>query len=197
MKTVLTTMRAVALGLGVVLLAVLTIWFNDSRVAEEGELLTHLSVLLLGMISIAALFRGAWSFGLERRLWLLISGAFIYLALDDYLRIHERIDKRIHKIFQIQETKFTDMLDGVIVLLYGVAAFALVAVFRHIMRQYPGLFGYLGIAFLFLAFMILRDLTENLFFDNKFVEEASKVLSEYFFLLAFVMPTRRDGALLN
>ena len=197
MKTVLTTMRAVALGLGVVLLAVLTIWFNDSRVAEEGELLTHLSVLLLGMISIAALFRGAWSFGSERRLWLLISGAFIYLALDDYLLIHERIDKRIHKIFQIQETEFTDILDGVIVLLYGVAAFALVAVFRHIMRQYPDLFGYLGIAFLFLAFMILLDLTEDLFFDNKFVEEASKVLSEYFFLLAFVMPARRDRALLN
>ena len=63
MKTVLTTMRAVTLGLEAVLLAVLTIWFNDRQVAREGALLTHLSVLLLGMISIAALFRGAWSFG--------------------------------------------------------------------------------------------------------------------------------------
>ena len=188
---------AVTLGLGMVVLAVLTIWFNDRQVAREGELLTHLSVLLLGMISIAALFRGAWSFGWERRLWLLISSAFIYLALDDYLLIHEQIDKRIHKIFQIQETVFTDMLDGVIVLLYGVAAFALVAVFRHIMRQYPGSFTYLGIAFSLLFLMILLDLVEDVFFKNPYLEESCKVLSEYFFLLAFVMPARRDGALLN
>ena len=183
--------------MGVVVLAVLTIWFNDKEIAGEGQLLSHLSVLLLGLVSSAALFRGTCSYGWERRLWLLISGAFIYLALDEYLLIHERCDKRIHKILGIQETTLTDALDGVIVLLYGVAAIAVVVIFRHILRQYPGSLTYLGIAFSFLFLMIFLDLVEHVLFDNPYLEESCKVLSEYLFLLAVVMPERRDSPLLN
>ena len=188
--------KPVTLALGVVVLSLLTIWFDDKDIAEEGELLTDLSVLLLGMVSLAALFRAAGSETWERRLWFLVSGAFVFLALDDYLLIHERIDKRIHKIFQIRETQFTDALDSVIVLLYGVAAIAVVAVFRHFLKQYPGSFAYLGVAFFFLLSTIVLDLVYiDVPINNAYLEESCKVLSEYFFLLAFVMPARRNRPL--
>ena len=189
-------MKLVTLVLGAVVLAVLTIWFDDKSIASEGELLTDISILLLGMISLAALLRAAGSVSWERRFWLLISGAFIYLALDDYFLIHERIDKRIHKIFQIRETGLSDALDGVIVLLYGVAAIAVVAVFRHSLQQYPGSFTYLGIAFVFLLLTIVLDLFHiDVSIDSGYLEESCRVLSEYFFLLAFVMPARRSRLL--
>ncbi len=191
-------MKIVTLVLGAVVLTVLTIWFNDNSITSEREVLTYISILLLGMVSLAALLRAAGSVGRERRLWLSISSAFVYLALDDYLLIHERIGNRIHKIFQIRETELTDALDDVIVLLYGVAAITVVAAFWHFLKQYPGSFMYLGLAFFFLLSTIVLDLLHtDLSIDNAYFEESSKVLSEYCFLLAFVMPARLNRRLLN
>ena len=190
-------MKLVTLVLGAVVLAILASRFEDIRIASEGKLLTKLSIVLLGLSSIATLLRSIESVGWEKRLWLLISGAFIYLALDDSLLIHERIDKRIHKIFQIQETKLSDALDGVIVLLYGVASIVVIVVFRHVLKEYPGSFTYLGIAFFFLFAMIGLDLLEDVLHYNAYYEESCKVVSDYFFLLAFVMPSRKPDPLLN
>ena len=190
-------MKLVTLVLGAVVLAILASRFEDIRIASEGKLLTKLSIVLLGLSSIATLLRSIESVGWEKRLWLLISGAFIYLALDDSLLIHERIDKRIHKIFQIQETKLSDALDGVIVLLYGLAAIVVIVVFRHVLKEYPGSFTYLGIAFFFLFAMIGLDLLEDVLHYNAYHEESCKVVSDYFFLLAFVMPSRKPDPLLN
>ncbi len=72
------------------------------------------------------------------------------------------------------------------------------AVFRRFLRQYPGSFTYLGIAFVLLISTIVLDLIHiDVPVNNAYLEESCKVLSEYFFLLAFVMPGRRNRPLLH
>lgn len=52
-------------------------------------------------------------------LWKVLGYTFVFLAFDDWLRIHETADRLIHRIFGIHETEFTDHLDDLIVGLYG------------------------------------------------------------------------------
>ena len=184
---------AVVLGVGLAVLGILAVWFNDDSVAGEGDLLTYVSVVLLLLVSAAALghvFRvGGW----ERWLWVLIGGGFIYLTLDEYYLFHERLDWWMHRTFDIKETDLSDELDGAIVLLYGVIALGVIVMFRNIMRRYRGSLTLLAVAFTFLLLMIIVDLLHtDFYFDTRYFEESCKVLSEYFFLLAFVVPYGRS-----
>ena len=57
---------------------------------------------------------------LEWLVWLVLALGFAFLALDDKLMIHERIDQAIHSWLQLKETKFSDGVDDVIVGMYGI-----------------------------------------------------------------------------
>ena len=106
---------------------------------------------------------------------------------DEYFQFHERIDKQIHLIMDIQETAITDQLDGAIVLLYFILAIGVVIVYWKVIKRYQISLKLLVAAFIFLFLMIVLDLLHtDFYFDNGYFEEASKLISEYFFLLAFV-----------
>ena len=49
------------------------------------------------------------------RVWGLIAGGFVFLAVDEALQIHERLDFVIHKALNIRETALTDRLDDAII----------------------------------------------------------------------------------
>jgi hypothetical protein len=58
-------------------------------------------------------------------LWRILSWTFYFLAIDEILKVHEHLDRSIHKIFKIKETTFTDHLDDVIVIFYGMVVVAI------------------------------------------------------------------------
>jgi hypothetical protein len=95
----------------IIAIACVSLWIFQMR-AGEGE--TRLPRGLAGRADVAAASRAGY------RLWLLASVGFLWLACDEALAIHEWIDHRIHHVLSLRESPWTDRLDDLIVLSYGV-----------------------------------------------------------------------------
>lgn len=119
---------------------------------DEGRISTYLSC---GQLLLTAFF--AWRTLLVRRrqipwsgwrtpwvVWFFVAAGFVYLALDDALRFHERIDHLIHKIFHLHETGLSDRIDDLIIPLYGVMGLAVLYVYRRELLSLRKIFPYLG-----------------------------------------------------
>ncbi|MGH1428568.1 MAG: hypothetical protein ACRBEE_11565 [Arenicella sp.] len=134
-------------------------------------------------------------------IWLLISMGFLFLAFDESLKIHERIDRLIHYVFNIQETGLTDRIDDLLVGLYGLIGLVVLFVYRNEMKACKAQFSLFVIGFVFLFVMVGLDVMTNrkdivlFFFEENmaavlhrwlsFAEDAMKLLSEAFFILGF------------
>jgi hypothetical protein len=103
----------------------------------------------------------AWMFFGPWRIWAFISLGFLFLAFDELWSIHERIDQKIHAIFSLEETAFTDRIDDFIVLFYGVIGAILIYAHLGEFRSLTSLRKYLGIGFVLLFLMILVDAGTN------------------------------------
>lgn len=120
---------------------------------DEGKLGTWASCLLL--LAVAAVAFGTWrarrdalgsGFG-PALLWLLIAGAFVYLALDDGFRWHEKIDRFVHRdVFDVPATAVTERLDDLLIGLFGLAGLGVLYWFRDELRRVPGLVAVLALA---------------------------------------------------
>ena len=93
---------------------------------DEGQLGTHISVLILLLTGLTALaiYRGrggaeALPLFDNRRIWQICGIGFIFLSLDDAFRIHENLDKLIHLVAGLEETGLSDRIDDVLILFYG------------------------------------------------------------------------------
>lgn len=95
--------------------------------------------------------------------WLLVSIGFIFLAFDEVVQIHEKIDYQIiHKrIFSMQETELTDRLDDVIVGGYGVVGVWILYWYRKELRHYRAVIPRLTLGLVLFFFMILFDMASN------------------------------------
>lgn len=95
---------------------------------EEGEPLTWFSAFQLFAIALVCgrvlairkpeklyLFWKSRGF-----IWLLLSLGFVFLAGDELLQFHENLDGFIHDAINLKQTNFTDRLDDLIILLYGI-----------------------------------------------------------------------------
>ena len=134
-------------------------------------------------------------------IWLLISMGFLFLALDELLKIHERTDRLIHYIFSIQETGVTDRIDDLLIGLYGLIGLIVIFIFRAEMKACKARVSLFFIGFSLLFLMVLLDVITNredvvlLFFETdfatalhswlSFAEDSVKLLSEAFFILGF------------
>lgn len=131
---------------------------------------------------------------------------FLFLWFDDFLSIHENIDKFIHLILRIKETALTDHIDDFIILAYGIIAAFFIKDFIREFRRHPYMMRFIfsGL-FLFFTMFCLDFLTNNietfsyfLFKDFllddaihiqnifKMLEESFELLGEAYFLSAFV-----------
>lgn len=137
------------------------------------------------------------------RVWKVLGYTFIFLGFDDWLRIHETLDHTIHKIFRIKETNFTDHLDDVIVILYGVAvALILLRNVRYLLQFLPATKYFIPAAIFSAIHAVLdfiisskpwiktfvpdpQDL-ENVIIYSECVEEAFKLYAEVFIVSAIV-----------
>jgi hypothetical protein len=168
------------------------------------------SVILLGLIAATCVRIYLWRrapgeplLGGLSRIWLLMAAGFIYLALDEALSLHERLDIFIHHVFAIEETGITDRLDDVIVLFFGIVGAVVMFFHRREFRLLNGFRRLLVPGFVFLVLMVAFDTLNNgssvlgpigarwpflapAFEKLHVAEEWSKLAAETLFLLCFL-----------
>lgn len=93
--------------------------------------------------------------------WLIICIGLFYLALDDLIGIHEQLDLWIHDIFKLEETKFSDLIDDLIVGVYLCVSLIYIASKWQIIKLYQYSFVFFKIGFIFSAVMIFLDVISN------------------------------------
>jgi hypothetical protein len=140
--------------------------------------------------------------------WVFIAAGFVFLAADDAFEIHERLDRIIHMAFHIRETAWTDRLDDAIIAMYGFIGVAVLWIFRTEILFFRQMWRPLGVGFVCLCASIICDAVSN---DESFLvwlwgnataarrlnswfavgDGAFTLLAEGFFLVAFILPTKR------
>ena len=186
-------LKTVAFTVGLLLLIYLIKNRNLAEVASEDGLLTTISIVLLSSTGILCLVR---AMGIKYYQWLfwLSAVGLIFMAFDDALRLHEGMDKAIHAGLDIDESPISDKLDALIVILYFIAGLIMLYCARGLIWQYPMSIAMFFIAGVFAVVMLTFDImtigwTFNVLgitMDTRFTEDAAKVISEYFVLLAVV-----------
>ncbi|MBD3425881.1 MAG: hypothetical protein GF409_01465 [Candidatus Omnitrophica bacterium] len=124
----------------------------------EGALATYISFIQLALISVLCWF----VFRIKRTaIWIVICAGFAFLALDEVIMIHEKIDMFIHWLFRMEETALTDRIDDLVILAY--AAVGLGVLYRYRKEFYslkkaaPALIA--GV--LFMGIMVAGDIISN------------------------------------
>ena len=92
-----------------------------------------------------------------RVIWLFLGYSFAYLALDELLQIHENIDKFIHYVSGMEETGWSDRIDDLILLIYGVVGLVVLFIYRAEILTAPHLLRFLRLAFLFAVVSLVVD----------------------------------------
>ncbi|MGB6298870.1 MAG: hypothetical protein WBF90_22195 [Rivularia sp. (in: cyanobacteria)] len=134
-------------------------------------------------------------------LWAIISFGFLFLGLDEILKIHENVDFFIHDFFQIQETANTDRIDSLIVLIYALFGVGILYWAKSELSKFSQAFPLFGLAISLTFAMIFLDLLTDTtdFFDwlitndsisyivyrsLGILEECCKIFAEGMFIIA-------------
>lgn len=134
-------------------------------------------------------------------LWALIACGFVFLAIDELLKLHERTDKAIHFLFNLRETALTDRIDDAIIGLYGLIGLGVLWYYRAEFKLFRPAIPYFVGGFILLFAMVAVDLFANAkdiipaLVEKQQVkivmswltalEESLKILGEAVFVLAF------------
>ena len=134
-------------------------------------------------------------------LWMLVFIGFLYLSLDEVIRIHENLDNIIHRIFHLQKTEMSDRLDDAIVGLYGLLGIFVLLIFNSELKRYKDALMIFGFGFVLFFLMVCADMSVNstsflkhlfhgcdislLFSTIKILEESFKLMAEAVFISAF------------
>ena len=186
---------------------------DPSRYFGEGRILTVFSCLQL-LATAYYCWKTARSRGMDRNslkspgtLWLILAAGFVFLAADDALLIHENVDRRLHEIFNIQETAISDRLDDVLIAMYAATALAILYAYRRELVTFRAIFPYLKIAFALTMLQVLLDALGNrpdvlseIFDDRSTIEAAvdwvdvaegsAQFFAEALFLVSFFAARR-------
>jgi hypothetical protein len=106
--------------------------------------------------------------------WLWLGVLFIFAGIDDLLRIHEQLDRHIHRLLGLDPAnRFTNHLDDLIVALYAVPAMLLGV--RHLPRLLRLRWTVITLAAAFGCFatMVILDWREG----SRSIEESFKVIA--------------------
>lgn len=93
--------------------------------------------------------------------WLLIALGFLFLAVDEVAKIHESLDRFVHRLLQRPETALTDRLDDAIMLGYGLVGAAVLYAYRFELISYRTVFPLVVCGFVLFLFMGLLDALVN------------------------------------
>ena len=93
--------------------------------------------------------------------WAIISLGFFFLGMDDLFKIHESMDRRIHNIFNLKQTAFTDRFDDMIIGVYGLIGISVLYACREEIKKYRQVFPFLIYGFVLLFIMVALDMLGN------------------------------------
>jgi len=208
--------RFVVLGVLVVNAAVLAYAVIDGNASgdpgrkfAESSYTTWISSLQLLTIAVFAFGVYWYRFRDVRRIfsviiiWFLIGVGFTFLAADEKFLFHENLDKKIHAVTGMTETAWSDRIDDLIVLLYGLIGIAALWCCRHEVLRFPYPLRYLYGGFALLLLMVILDVASN---GDDFIlalgigehavivtrwlgaiEDVCKIMAEAFFLAGFFL----------
>ena len=127
-------------------------------------------------------------------LWLIIAIGFLFLSIDEVIRIHENLDRIIHKSFHIKETAISDRIDDALVGLYALIGMGILYFYRNELKKYKSALIFFSISLIFVFLMVFSEMIVNrndvlpLIFSNRSIVSALystfKVLEESFKLFA-------------
>jgi hypothetical protein len=107
--------------------------------------------------------------------WLMIAIGLFFLALDDGLEIHEKIDLWLHSFFNIQETNLTDLADDIIVGGYLLLFLIYIAWKWQTIQVFKPSFRFFKIGLILTVIMMIFDLmSNNDLFTSLFIEDAAQ-----------------------
>jgi len=190
---------------GVVLATVILVaGFRWTEVFEVVSffVLVAIAVVAMRIYTVRRAPTASWLAG-PGRIWLLIALGFAFLALDEALSVHEKMDLLIHRVFSLPETRITDRIDDLIILVYAIAGMLLLYAHRAEFRNLTGHRRFFVAGFLLLSVMVVIDLLSNrrdflhwvgvsgsmlgpVHHVVEVSEELVKLLAEAAFLLGFV-----------
>ncbi len=190
-------LRRASFVFGGIIVLTLVLTFNREQIAraiarEEG-LLTYYSIFLLLTIALLALYRSFLVDNANERLFFRLMGiGFAYLAVDERFLVHEGLGDWVEETWSLLDLRYPH-LDDFIIVIYLVIGLVFLFYFRSFLLRFFHTWKYLLWAFVFALLTILLDMRvpwlvdlANIYFDENFLEEATKVLSEFFIFLAFV-----------
>lgn len=90
--------------------------------------------------------------------WALLAAGLLFLALDELLYIHERIDWLIHSLLDMEESDLSDSLDDVIVVIYLGLGLACLYHYRTELRLFADLKLPVAVGLGLAVMMVLLDL---------------------------------------
>lgn len=139
----------------------------------------------------------------QSTLWRLLYLGFIFLAFDELLRIHERIDELFHKLLGIEENALTDHLDDLIIVIYGLIGFFVLLLYWRealkLLQSWRLIFFAILCSVLTVLFDFIgnsRDFFVEVFGDHQLaervisfidvIEDSFKLYGEIFFVATFL-----------
>ena len=113
---------------------------NPLRYFDERGFITWLSVIQLLFIAYLC-----WKISIIRahqhsslrgwknpsRVWQIMTGGFIFLALDEYFGIHENTDVSLHELFNLNENGLTSRIDDFLILFYAIIGLFFLRTFKN------------------------------------------------------------------
>ncbi len=205
----LTFTRLLGIQLLVLTAAIVMGWYDDhpSKHFGEGRVVTYFSALQLLVIAwicqkIFKVRNGLWSGPVLRAphlLWLLIAAGFVFLALDESLQIHEGLDKWFHRVTGLEETPFTDRLDDVLVLSYGVIGLGILLLYRRELLRFQAMLPLLLAGFALMVLMVGVDMLTN---RKEFIQRIAaadtdpELLASWFAVVEDAIKVFAEGCLL-
>ena len=153
-----------ALGLGFA-------WYqNPTAYTGEGDPITWLSfahLLVTGGLAGGVFYYrtgGDLDLAVWRQpafVWLLMALGFLFLAIDEVAKIHESLDRSVHRLLQRPETALSDRLDDAILLGYGLVGVAVLYAYRSELISYRTVLPLVICGFVLFLFMGLLDALVN------------------------------------
>ncbi len=138
----------------------------------------------------------------NRRFWTIITVGSLFLAIDEMLEIHERLDELFHYLLAREPTLITDLIDDIIVGSYVIFALIILIKNYQYIKLFKSSFFWFKIGFVLSFSMVFLDIITNntIILDNfiynseqlqsvsswlSVVEESSKLIAEGMFIVGF------------
>ena len=153
-----------ALGLGFA-------WYqNPTAYTGEGDPITWLSfahLLVTGGLAGGVFYcrtGGGLDLAVWRQpafVWLLMALGFLFLTVDEVAKVHESLDRFVHRLLQRPETALSDRLDDAILLGYGLVGVTVLYAYRSELLSYQTVLPLVICGFVLFLFMGLLDALVN------------------------------------